>query len=615
MLAADHLYPAFATHNARTVASIAAMAGNRRDFEFQRLHGMGVGLYEDMVENQDYGCRIYAPVGGHTQLLAYLVRRLLENGANSSFVNLLADKAVSVEELLADPEALLGPVDAPSPGIVLPADMFGKRRNSKGHDLNDDAVLAEIEEGIANAPVPGLVRDADAAAINAALSAAKKAAPAWRATPAEERAACLDRLADAIEANSPACFAILASESGKTLTDAEGEVREAVDFCRYYAAEARRLLAAPISLPGPTGEENRTRLVGRGVFLCIAPWNFPLAIFIGQVAAALAAGNAVIAKPAPQTPHVAALVSQAVYAAGIPKAVYHCLTGGTEVGAALVADARTDGVAFTGSTATAKAIARSLLDDDKRPLVPLIAETGGINAMIVDSTALPEQVADDVVTSAFRSAGQRCSALRLLCVQEDVADSMIAMIKGAMAQLVIGDPRHRETDVGPVIDGAAQATLDAWTAQNQAQIVAQCEIPPGLNGHYVAPTMIRLKAVSDLNQEVFGPILHIVTWRAGKLDALLDAIDATGYGLTMGVHSRIGRVHEAIEARANVGNLYINRSMIGAIVGSQPFGGERLSGTGPKAGGPYYLPRFCTERTVSIDTTSAGGNAALLSGS
>ncbi len=636
MLAAQNLYPAFATHNARTVASIVAMADKRRDFEFQRLHGMGTGLYDAMVAEQGYSCRIYAPVGGHKELLAYLVRRLLENGANSSFVNLLADRGISDDDLLADPEELLGDVAALASGIVLPRDLFGARRNSQGHDLNDADVLAGLARGIEAhlvAPAkagagqgsahrfsgPGLRRgdelvDADTAAIEAALAAAKRAAPAWRATSAETRAACLERLADAMEADHAGYFALLMAEAGKTLADAEGEAREAVDFCRYYAAEARRLMAAPVALPGPTGEENRLRLAGRGVFLCVAPWNFPLAIFIGQVAAALAAGNAVIAKPAPQTPLVAARVAKAVIAAGVPKDVFHMLAGGAEVGAALVGDARVDGVAFTGSTATAKGIARTLLDDPKRPLVPLIAETGGINAMIVDSTALPEQVADDVVTSAFRSAGQRCSALRLLCVQEDVADGIIAMIKGAMAELVIGDPLDFATDIGPVIDAAAKARLEGWITLHEAHVIARCALPSGLSGNFVAPTMIRLGSVADLDREVFGPVLHVVTWKAGKLNALLDAIDATGFGLTMGVHSRIGRVHEAVERRANVGNLYVNRSMIGAIVGSQPFGGERLSGTGPKAGGPHYLPRFCVERTVSVDTTSAGGNAALLAG-
>ena len=611
MLAAQHLYPAFATHNARTVASITAMADDRRDFEFQRLHGMGTGLYDRMVADDGYACRIYAPVGGHKELLAYLVRRLLENGANSSFVNLLADQSVVLEELLADPEALLGDVGAAAPGIVKPGDMFGARRNSLGHDLNDLPTLAALDAGIdaALATPPTPLADTKLEAVEAMLSTAKRAAPGWRATAVEERAAALERIADSIEGDHAAYYALLISEAGKTLADAEGEVREAVDFCRYYAAEARRLMATPTALPGPTGEENRHSLVGRGVYLCIAPWNFPLAIFIGQVAAALAAGNTVVAKPAPQTPMIAALVVAAAHKAGIPKNVLHLATGGADIGAALVGDSRIDGVAFTGSTATAKSIARSLLDDPQRPLVPMIAETGGINAMIVDSTALPEQVADDVVTSAFRSAGQRCSALRLLCLQEDVAEAMIAMIKGAMAELVIGDPRKRATDVGPVIDAAAKARLDGWIAPHEGQMIARCPVPAG---NFVAPTMIRLNSVAELDREVFGPILHIVTWKAGQLDRLLDAIDATGFGLTMGVHSRIGRVAAQVEARANVGNLYVNRSMIGAIVGSQPFGGERLSGTGPKAGGPYYLPRFCVERTVSIDTTSAGGNAALL---
>lgn len=619
MLEAKHLYPAFATHNALTVATILGWAGDNRDFEFQRLHGMGEGLYERLVREEGYHCRIYAPVGGHRDLLAYLVRRLLENGANSSFVHQLADETLSDAELLTDPvekvEAVSGARHA---SIPLPIDLFGARRNSTGIDLQDWAVLEEVAGNIrhpgegrgrlalemirAENSAPGLRRGD--------VGIALTAFPAWSATPIETRAAALERLADALEANRAALMATLVHEARKTIPDALGEVREAVDFCRYYAAQARDGLS-PVELPGPTGERNVLRYEGRGVWVCVAPWNFPLAIFLGQVAAALAAGNSVIAKPAPQTPAIAAQAVALAHNAGIPEDVLILAAGGAEVGAALVADPRIAGVAFTGSTATAKRIARTLLEDDTRPLIPLIAETGGINAMIVDSTALAEQVVVDVVTSAFRSAGQRCSALRLLLVQDDVADYVIEMLKGAMDTLIVGDPADPATDVGPVIDEAAYARLMEYRESQKAYWVHTVTAPA--DGHFVPPTIIRLKSLNDLTSEWFGPILHVATWKAGTLEATIAAINAKGFGLTMGLHSRIARTAELVEAKARVGNLYVNRSMIGAIVGSQPFGGEGLSGTGPKAGGPHYLHRFCAERVTSTDTTSAGGNASLLS--
>jgi RHH-type transcriptional regulator, proline utilization regulon repressor / proline dehydrogenase / delta 1-pyrroline-5-carboxylate dehydrogenase len=640
MLAAPHIYPAFATHNALTVATILEWAGESRDFEFQRLHGMGEGLFERLVREQGYKCRTYAPVGGHRDLLAYLVRRLLENGANSSFVHQLADASISDDTLLADPAVKIAAVGGtPHPSIALPVRLFGDSRdNSAGIDLADAEILASVAAAIAQAPLaraaPGASPDLpppggdvtspppaggrsdspeasrERGALSSAITAAQAAQPGWAATPVATRAAALDRLADRLERDTQGLMAVLVHEARKTIPDALGEVREAVDFCRYYAAQAREKFV-PVLLPGPTGERNELHLAGRGVFACIAPWNFPLAIFIGQVAAALVAGNAVIAKPAPQTPEIARRAVALAHEAGVPADVLALVTGGSAVGDALVRDPRIMGVAFTGSTATARRIARALLDDDTRPLVPLIAETGGINAMIVDSTALTEQVVQDVITSAFRSAGQRCSALRLLLVQDDVAGRTLEMLKGAMDTLVVGDPADPATDVGPVIDAAAFEKLGAYREAQKARWLHS--VPAPATGNFIAPTVIGIDRIADLDAEWFGPLLHVVTWKAGELPQTIAAINALGFGLTMGLHSRIASVAASVTAAAHVGNLYINRSMIGAIVGSQPFGGEGRSGTGFKAGGPHYLLRFVHERTVSTDTTSAGGNASLLS--
>jgi RHH-type proline utilization regulon transcriptional repressor/proline dehydrogenase/delta 1-pyrroline-5-carboxylate dehydrogenase len=635
MLAADNIRPAFASHNALTVATIMEWAGNGRDFEFQRLHGMGDGLYERLVQEQGYHCRVYAPVGGHRDLLAYLVRRLLENGANSSFVHQLADERLSEAEILADPVAKIAAVGgARHPSIPLPLDLFGPggHRNSSGLDLSDGEVLERTVEAVskplplaggvrggadgdasaplADAPTPIPSREREGRAVAAAVARAERAFPAWSSTPVDTRAACLNRLADLIEEHRDELMAICVQEAFKTIPDAIGEVREAADFCRYYANEARAKLKV-IELPGPTGERNTLHLEGRGVWATIAPWNFPLAIFLGQCAAALVTGNAVVAKPAPQTPRIAARAVELAHEAGVPRDALILVTGGPEVGAALVGDTRIAGVAFTGSTGTAKRIARMLVEDDWRPIVPLIAETGGINAMIVDSTALPEQVVADVIASSFRSAGQRCSALRLLLVQEDVADGVIAMLKGAMDTLIVGDPGDPATDVGPVIDRAAYDRLMGYRDSVPERWVKTVDVPT--QGLFVPPTLIRLDAIEDLKQEWFGPLLHVATWKAGELSETIAKVNAKGFGLTMGLHSRIARAGEVVEAEAAVGNLYINRSMIGAVVGSQPFGGEGLSGTGPKAGGPLYLYRFCAERAVSVDTTSAGGNATLLS--
>jgi RHH-type transcriptional regulator, proline utilization regulon repressor / proline dehydrogenase / delta 1-pyrroline-5-carboxylate dehydrogenase len=620
MLDAKNIVPAFASHNALTVATILEWAGPSRDFEFQRLHGMGEGLYERLVREEGYHCRIYAPVGGHRDLLAYLVRRLLENGANSSFVHQLADEQLSEKELLADPvEKIAALGGSRHPSIPLPIDLFGAWKNSGGIDLQERETLAETAAAIARFPFAAQPKGDDSGAaqasqaapdVTAAIGRAQSAFPDWSNRSIEERATILERLADALEANRTGLMALAVKEAFKTLPDALGEIREAADFCRYYAARARTDLSA-VTLPGPTGERNELRMEGRGVWATIAPWNFPLAIFLGQTAAALVTGNTVIAKPAPQTPEIARAAVRLAHEAGVPEDALILVPGGPEVGAAITADPRIAGVAFTGSTPTAKKIARALLEGDDRPIVPLIAETGGVNAMIVDSTALPEQVVADVLTSSFRSAGQRCSALRLLVLQEEIAGNVIEMLRGAMELLVIGDPGDPATDVGPVIDQAAYDNLMAYRESMQSRWLKTLPVPA--TGLFVPPTLVRLDSLDDLRSEWFGPILHVATWKAGELEETIARVNAKGFGLTMGLHSRIARSAELAEGRARVGNLYINRSMIGAVVGSQPFGGEGLSGTGPKAGGPHYLQRFCAERSVSVDTTSAGGNATLLS--
>jgi RHH-type transcriptional regulator, proline utilization regulon repressor / proline dehydrogenase / delta 1-pyrroline-5-carboxylate dehydrogenase len=603
------LYPQFATHNALTVASVIEEAGGVDGYEFQRLHGMGEALYEGLIADEPgAACRVYAPVGGHRDLLAYLVRRLLENGANSSFVSVAADPSVPVATILKRPQAWIAdPSHARHPRIPLPRDLYGAERvNSAGVEFGDRAALEALLAGVKNAaPLP----QAKGETVEEALAGAAQGFVAWNARPVAERAAALEGTADLYQEHRDALFAMLQTEGGKTLDDAVAEVREAVDFCRYYAAQARRSLV-PETMPGPTGETNELHHRGRGVFVCISPWNFPLAIFTGQIAAALVAGNSVIAKPAEQTPQIAAIAIRLMHEAGIPTAALHLVLGDGKAGAALVADARVAGVAFTGSTEVAWIINRTLAAKDG-PIVPLIAETGGINAMIVDATALPEQVTDDVVTSAFRSAGQRCSALRLLCVQEDVAGRIVEMIEGAARALVVGDPRDIATHVGPVIDMEAKDRLDRWIAAHATRVIFRHDGAPA-KGTYVAPAIIALDRARDLTEEVFGPVLHVVRWRADRLDALTDDIAASGYGLTLGVHSRIDDTAERIVARLANGNVYVNRNMIGAVVGTQPFGGSGLSGTGPKAGGPNYLRRFATEQTVTVNTAAAGGNASLL---
>ena len=646
LAARPRVFPQFATHNALTVASVIAEADGVAGYEFQRLHGMGETLYDALLaEEPGAACRVYAPVGEHRDLLAYLVRRLLENGANSSFVTVAADPAVPMADVLRRPQAAIGePHRARHPRIVRPPDLYAPaRRNSAGIEFGDDtaltALLSDIRTGApplsraaplingstiegpqraavspADGSVIGQVSDGDKATVTSAMAAAAAGFPRWAATPVDQRAAALERAGDLIESRRAPLIALLACEGGKTLADSVAEVREAVDLLRYYAAEARTALA-PQPMPGPTGEVNELRYRGRGVIVCISPWNFPLAIFVGQIAAALAAGNTVVAKPAEQTPLVAAEAVRLLHATGVPPSALHLLPGDGEVGARIIADPRLAGVAFTGSTEVARAIASALAAKDA-PIVPFIAETGGINAMIVDATALPEQVTDDVVASAFRSAGQRCSSLRLLCVQDDVADEMLAMIAGAAAELTLGDPRQPATDVGPVIDTDAKARLDRWIADHAARGRVRFRwdrdrsLPQA--GTYVAPTIIDLDNAGQLTQEVFGPILHVVRWPAGALGEVLDGIAASGYGLTLGVHSRIDATIARIVVRLPNGNVYVNRNMIGAVVGTQPFGGTGLSGTGPKAGGPNYLRRFATEQTITINSAAIGGNASLL---
>ncbi|MCW5751867.1 MAG: bifunctional proline dehydrogenase/L-glutamate gamma-semialdehyde dehydrogenase PutA, partial [Alphaproteobacteria bacterium] len=639
------IFPQFATHNAQTVATIIERAGGTEGYEFQRLHGMGEALYERLLERMpDAACRIYAPVGEQADLLAYLVRRLLENGANSSFVSLAADPETPIERILKHPADAIGrPDEARHPRLPRPRELYRPARaNSAGLELGDRSALEDLLAGIEaargndvlalpiidGAPIgraegtlvspidgagpAGRIGWADAETADRAVVAALRGFAAWDGTDAARRAAAFDAAAGMLEARRAAFVHLLQVEAGKTLDDALAEVREAADFCRYYAAEARRILGTDTALPGPNGESNRLRLRGRGAFVAISPWNFPLAIFMGQIAAALLAGNSVVAKPAEQTPLIAAAAVRLLHEAGIPPGALHLVTGDGKIGARLVAHPAIAGVVFTGSTDVARAINRVLAAKDG-PIVPLIAETGGINAMIVDATALPEQVADDVVTSAFRSAGQRCSALRLLFLQEDVADRMLRMIAGATAELKLGDPRDPASHIGPVIDREAWDRLAAHVARlkREARLHHGGAMPAG--SHLFPPHIFEIASAEALTEEIFGPILHVVRYAAADLDQIIGAIAAKGYGLTLGLHSRIDRMQARVLERLAVGNVYVNRNMIGAVVGSQPFGGHGLSGTGPKAGGPHYLMRFLTEQTITVNTAAIGGDATLIS--
>ena len=610
MLAApDAVFPQFATHNAGTVSAILQLAWRAgTGFELQRLHGMGEGLYREVLKHPAVSCRIYAPVGLHRDLLAYLVRRLLENGANTSFVHQLADESLSMQSLLSSPLHL-----GQTPTLPMPSALFGpSRANSEGLDVSAPRDLAKLQNALAVCEVPAVPEFA-LSEIHIAVERAMNASPAWNDAGVGHRAAVLLRVADALQAQMPQYSALLVKEAHKTWADAISEVREAIDFLRYYASEAQRLMAPlslPVGGPGVTGERNELHLHGRGAWVCISPWNFPLAIFAGQVAAALVTGNTLLAKPAEQTPAVAQALVQLMHQCGVPLEALQLLHGpGETVGAALVAHPGIAGVAFTGSTQVAKRIQRALANKDG-PIVPLIAETGGLNAMVVDSSALPEQVADAVVQSAFRSAGQRCSALRLLCVHEAVADPIIDMILGASRELRCGPAHELSTDVGPVIDQEAATGIHRHLARLSDTARALLPLPAN-NGPLIPPQAFELNRVADLQHEVFGPVLHIVRWQGDPL-AMIDQINTLGYGLTLGIQTRIDSRALAMAARARVGNVYINRNMVGAVVGLQPFGGEGLSGTGPKAGGPHYLLRFCGERTVTVNTAAAGGNVDLL---
>ena len=609
MLATPELiYPQFAGHNAGTMAAVLHLARlTGAPFELQRLHGMGEAVHAEVHRQYpQIGLRVYAPVGAHESLLAYLVRRLLENGANSSFVNQLTDARVPPEELVASPLRL-----ELLSGVKLPLQLLEERRNAAGLDLTCEAMahplLAAWNEVRVEAPPE--TDSSEIAAMVVTLAAGQKA---WNARGVEERAAILERAADTLERDLACWCAQIVQEGHRTWADAIPEVREAVDFLRYYAQQARGLMVLR-TLRGITGENNTYRLRGRGVWACISPWNFPLAIFTGQVAAALVTGNAVIAKPAEQTPAVAARMIALLHECGIPRAVLAGVYGDGRVGAALVAQPGIAGVAFTGSTSVAKAIARTLAEKEG-PIVPLIAETGGINTMIVDATALPEQVVDAVVQSAFRSAGQRCSALRVLCVQDEIADVLLKMLRGAIALLRIGPASDLSSDLGPVIDDEALTRLQQQIAklEQSATLIARTPLlEESTSTRYVAPAAFEISALEHAAEEIFGPVLQVVRWR-GDVAALVERIEALGYGLTLGVQTRIDTRAEAIAATAHVGNVYVNRSTIGAVVGVQPFGGEGLSGTGPKAGGPLYLARFCAESSVSINTAAAGGDVELM---
>jgi len=624
----DRIYPQFATHNAHTVAAILEMATDRAAFEFQRLQGMGEALHAIVLKREKTRCRIYAPVGTHRDLLAYLVRRLLENGANSSFVNQIVDEDVPPATVAADPFETLDAASKTAPSAVkAPADLFGDTRvNSRGWDLHDLDDLAAIEDArgpfrtktwtagpllatkatggemhtVINPAKPedtvGQVTFASNLDVASALSAAEN----WSDVPAKTRGDVLRKAADLYQDAFGELFALLSREAGKTPADAIAELREAVDFLRYYANQCEASDLAP----------------ARGLITCISPWNFPLAIFTGQIAAALAAGNGVLAKPAETTSLIAAVATGLLHQAGVPRPVLQLLPGlGSKIGAALTSDSRLNGVCFTGSTATAQRINRAMVEHIE-PHAPLIAETGGLNAMIVDSTALPEQAIRDIVNGAFRSAGQRCSALRVLYLQEDIAPAFLDMLYGAMDELVIGDPWFEETDLGPVITAAAQAEIQAHVLRAKAEGRLLKHLKTPANGHFVAPAVIEVAGIQDLSREIFGPVLHVATFKGGDISAIVDAINATGYGLTFGMHSRIDDRVEEVTSRLNVGNMYVNRNQIGAVVGSQPFGGEGLSGTGPKAGGPDYLPRFtraeAVETTVAVTSQADTGAVARL---
>jgi RHH-type proline utilization regulon transcriptional repressor/proline dehydrogenase/delta 1-pyrroline-5-carboxylate dehydrogenase len=611
--APEAIYPAFATHNCRTVATILELAKGR-DFEFQKLVGMGDALYEALLAERKVTVRMYAPVGSFTDLLPYLVRRMLENGANTSFVHQIADPDVPLERLVADPLAQLPEPYVPDERIPLPRHLYPDRLNSLGLDLSRRDVLDSLHRRITADGALAPIASISAAELQNSIGRAARVFDSWSQTPAAKRAEHLEAAAELLEGRIAELVSLIVREGGRTYADAVAEVREAADFCRYYALQAKKHFAAPELLAGPAGERNELHLHGRGVFACISPWNFPLAIFTGQVAAALAAGNTVIAKPAEQTPRVGVRAIEILREAGIPADAAICAVGdGETVGAPLVADPRIAGVAFTGSVETAKRINQALAKRDG-PIVPLIAETGGVNAMLVDSSALPEQVVDDTVISAFQSAGQRCSAQRILFLDEGAAPRILKLLAGALAELKVGDPAESDTDIGPIIDAPAQAALAAHIAKLRRVAKLIGEAPaPAAKGTFIAPIAFQLRLEDLPRTEVFGPVLHVCTYRRSELPTVLAWLRDTGFGLTLGIHSRIQSFADEVVAATRVGNTYVNRSMIGAAVGVQPFGGEGLSGTGPKAGGPHYMLRFATERTLTVNTAAIGGVTELLS--
>ncbi len=612
------LFCAFATHNAHTLTTVLTLAKDRSNMELQRIHGMGERLHEAAREMfEDFPpVRVYAPAGQHKDLLAYLVRRLLENGANSSFVNRLYDEQLEPQSIVSDPiETSLARTSStlPTPDLLYGA----HRPNSAGCDLASQTELGRLSALLSDRshmPAPEAVNPASGE-IEAWIQGAAEAQPAWDALGGRRRAELLRTAADALEHGRDEFFRVLASEAGKTVDDAVAEVREAVDFMRYYAWRAERDFDSPVRQDGPTGESNDLSLHGRGVFVCISPWNFPLAIFSGQVSAALLAGNAVLAKPAEQTPRIAKMAVDLLHSAGVPEDVLKLAVGAGDVGAALVHHPGIAGVAFTGGTDTAARIQFDLAGKSQRPIVPFIAETGGQNVMIADSSALIEQTTDDVIRSAFLSAGQRCSALRVLCVQDEVADALLESIRGAAAELTIGDPHNPSTDIGPIID---QPSLDRILAHVERMRSLGCEVWTGgrldgsLQGSYIRPHIIELENLAQLEGECFGPVMHVLRFSASRLSGLVDSINRLEFGLTLGIQSRIEARIEEVTAGARVGNIYVNRDMVGAVVGVQPFGGMGLSGTGPKAGGPHYLHRYAVEKTVTINTTAKGGNVELL---
>ncbi len=607
----DEFYPQFATHNAYTIATILQLVQNNREFEFQRLQGMGDALYQTVIAQENVACRVYAPVGDYQHLLAYLVRRLLENGANSSFVHQIEGET-PVEQLINDPSIQLAALEVkPHPAIPLPKELYGSlRENSKGIDLSDFVTLAKILPLLSK---PARVRTEKSVAPSHALTLADQAFPSWSQQDVQLRANILRKAADLFTDHHIELMQLLVKEGKKTIPDALSEVREAIDYCRYYALEAEKLMQ-PQTLPGPTGENNELTFQGRGIAVCISPWNFPLAIFLGQIVAALVTGNTVIAKPASQTPQIATRAVELLHQAGVPLEVLQLLiVRGNTMDKAILSDPRVALVVFTGSLETAQQINRTLAAREGA-IAAFIAETGGQNAMIVDSSALLEQTVTDIVTSAFNSAGQRCSALRLLCVQKDIDAPLIAMLKGAMAELSLGAPDCLATDVGPVIDKPAQTQLQNYLKKMSASILYQTPLPEDTakTDTFVTPTLIEIKSINVLTQEIFGPVLHVYAYERNDLPQVIQSINATGYGLTLGVHSRIDTFAKDIVKQTLVGNNYINRNIIGAVVGVQPFGGQRLSGTGPKAGGPHYLTRMVTEKTVTVNTVAIGGNAQLL---